>query len=156
MLLAPFIVGGPHLTGRSTGNASPPSYRWLHHAHAHTHARTHTPAGLARNHILWGSLVVHYHSTSKSMVSRNRLRHPKAGVVPRCWFGGSALDDHVDFVARSSLSSIRRKTREKRVCDQPSFSWVFPQGCHKPGHNMCFCDFWGGDDKKMKGVLFFR
>ena len=115
MLLAPFIVGGPHLTGRSTGNASPPSYRWLHHAHGHTHARTHTPAGLARNHILWGSLVVHYHSTSKSMVSRNRLRHPKAGVVPRCWFGGSALDDHVNFFARSSLSSIRRK-HEKNEC----------------------------------------
>ena len=29
MFLAPFILGGPHLTGRSTGNAAPPSFRWL-------------------------------------------------------------------------------------------------------------------------------
>ena len=56
------------------------------HTPTHTHAHTRPPD--SRNHILWGSPVVHYHSTSKSMVSRNRLRHPKAGVVPRCWFGG--------------------------------------------------------------------
>ena len=105
------------------GHTSPGGRRVMHHHHhiggytthtpTHTHAHTRPPD--SRNHILWGSLVVHYHSTSKSMVSRNRLRHPKAGVVPRCWFGGSALDDHVDFVARSSLSSIRRK-HEKNEC----------------------------------------
>ena len=28
LFVAPFLSGGPHLTGRSTGNAAPP-YRWL-------------------------------------------------------------------------------------------------------------------------------
>ena len=121
------------------GHTSPGGRRVMHHHHhiggytthtpTHTHAHTRPPD--SRNHILWGSSVVHYHSTSKSMVSRNRLRHPKAGVVPRCWFGGgSALDDHVNFFARSYLSSTAKNTRKTSV--RPAILFVgvsarFPQ-----------------------------
>ena len=146
------------------GHTSPGGRRVMHHHHhiggytthtpTHTHAHTRPPDSPAITSC--GEVSSYITTPPQSPWCREiDLGIPKQALFLAVGSGGSALDDHVNFFARSSLSSIRRKTREKRVCDQPSFSWVFPQGCHKPGHNMCFCDFWGGDDKKMKGVCFF-
>ena len=135
------------------GHTSPGGRRVMHHHHhiggytthtpTHTHAHTRPPDSPAITSC--GEVSSYITTPPQSPWCREiDLGIPKQALFLAVGSGGSALDDHVNFFARSYLSSTAKNTRKTSVRPGILFVGVSARLPQTGPHDVCFVIFGRG------------